>query len=148
MTTKFPPSPQPSTALREREKSRARALRVDSTDAERLIWRHLRDRRLGGFKFRCQHPVGSYFADFACLEAMLIVELDGGQHFKPAALLAAERRTAALKKHGFDVLRFDNGQVLSPVEGVLTAILDRLESHHPHPNPLPQAGEGARQIRS
>jgi len=129
--------------VRERAGVRARELRRSSPDAERALWQRLRNRQLGGFKFRRQHPIGSYFADFACLEAQLIVELDGGQHFEPAALEADARRTEALSRHGFHVLRFDNRQALTETDAVLTHILHWLESHHPHPNPLPQAGEGA-----
>ena len=58
-------------------KAKARALRQASTDAERALWYRLRDRRLAGHKFRRQHPVGPYFADFACVEAGLVIELDG-----------------------------------------------------------------------
>ena len=64
---------------RERVRVRARALRTSSTDAEALLWHHLRDRRLAGYKFRRQRPIGAYFADFACLESALVVELDGGR---------------------------------------------------------------------
>jgi very-short-patch-repair endonuclease len=130
---------------RERAGVRARELRSVSTDAERLIWRHLRKRNLAGFKFRRQHAVGPYFADFACLETALVVELDGGQHFEPAAQVADARRTLALKRAGFTVLRFDNRQVLAETEAVLQAIHDWLRSQRPHPNPLPQVGEGERQ---
>ncbi|MES2992059.1 MAG: DUF559 domain-containing protein [Pseudomonadota bacterium] len=123
---------------------RARELRQSSPDAERQIWNALRDRRLDGYKFRRQHPVGRYFADFACVEAMLIVELDGGQHFEPEAIEADAQRTRALNADGFHVMRFDDRQALVEREGVLTVILAWLHLHHPHPNPLPQAGEGVR----
>jgi adenine-specific DNA-methyltransferase len=119
-------------------------LRSSSTDAEQLIWRHLRNRGIAGFKFRRQHPVGSYIADFACIEAGLIVEIDGGQHFEPEALEADRHRTAVLQRTGFVVVRFDNWQVLRETESVLASIHDYLQ-RHPHPNPLPQAGEGANQ---
>jgi very-short-patch-repair endonuclease len=59
---------------------RARGLRQTMTDAERVLWRHLRNRQLSGFKFRRQHEVDRYIVDFVCTEALLIVELDGGQH--------------------------------------------------------------------
>jgi very-short-patch-repair endonuclease len=130
--------------LRERVGVRARALRQSSTDAERLIWSHLRNRQLAGFKFRRQHPVGPFFADFACLEAKLIVEIDGGQHFEPEAAEKDRRRTAALKNSGFDVMRFDNRQVLLETDAVLESILNQLQARHPHPNPPPQVGEGAK----
>ena len=145
LASAMPQRPNPAGSLsreRERVRVRARALRDGSTDAERLLWRHLRDRRLDGHKFRRQHPVGSYFADFACIETRLIIELDGGQHFEPDAAEADERRTKVLVAHGFDVLRFDNRQVLIETSAVLNVIHDWLLSKHPHPDPLPRAGEG------
>ena len=71
---------------------RARQLRQSPPDAERALWQDLRDRQILGQKFRRQHPVGRYFADFACIEAMLIVELDGGQHFSDEGMAAVARR--------------------------------------------------------
>jgi adenine-specific DNA-methyltransferase len=132
----------PLSRERERARVRARALRQASPDAERLLWRHLRDRRLGGCKFRRQHPVGPFFAEFACVESHLIVELDGGQHVEPEAVQADARRTQVLKAHGFHVLRFDDRQMLTATEAVLSAIHDWLHSNPPHPSPLPLAGEG------
>jgi very-short-patch-repair endonuclease len=128
--------------LRERVGVRARGLRQSSTDAERLLWHHLRDRRLARFKFRRQHPIGPYFADFACIDAHLVVELDGAQHFERDAQAKDVRRTASMSAAGWQVLRFDNGQVLQETQGVLQAILGALHSNSPHPSPLPQAGEG------
>ena len=127
---------------RERVRVRARELRKSSPDAERAIWNAVRNRQLGGYKFRRQHPVARYFADFACVEAQLIVELDGGQHFEPEVIEADRRRTDELKRAGFKVLRFTDREALMERDGVLTRILDWLHIHHPHPNPLPQAGEG------
>lgn len=133
------PACRPERALQVR----ARALRSHSTDAERLLWQRLRDRRLEGFKFRRQHPVAGYIADFACLEARLIVELDGGQHFEPEAQVKDQGRTAVLQRAGFTVLRFDNRQMLQETDAVLAVVRDWLLVTHPHPNPLPRAGEGA-----
>ena len=134
--------------LRERARVRARALRQSSPDAEQALWQALRNRQLDGYKFRRQRPVGGYFADFACIEAMLIVELDGGQHFEPAAAAADVRRTVELNRLGYEVLRFTNREALMERDAVLTQILNWLQTHHPHPhpNPLPQAGEGAEQV--
>ena len=81
---------------RQKASVRARTLRQASTDAERALWDRLRDRRLAGHKFRRQHPVGPYFADFACVQAGLVIELDGGQHFHPTNAGADARRTAAM----------------------------------------------------
>ena len=128
----------PLSRLRERVRVRARELRTAPTDAESLLWSHLRDRRLAGFKFRRQRAIGPYFADFACLEAMLVVELDGGQHAQAAAY--DEDRTRFMQHRGFRVLRFWNNDVLMHTSTVLEQILDACQ--HPHPHPLPQAGEG------
>ena len=127
---------------------RARELRQTSPDAERALWQALRDRQIGGHKFRRQHPVGRYFADFACIEAMLIVELDGGQHFSPEGIAADARRTVELNGFGYHVLRFTDREVLVEREAVRLCIFNWLEANgprpnrDPHPNPLPPAGEG------
>ena len=121
----------------------AATLRRDRTEAEECFWRSVRNRELGGFKFRFQHSLYPYVADFACLGAMLIVEIDGGQH-------SEERdagRSAFLESKGFEVLRFWNNDVLENLAGVLTVVLAALERRaeevrRPSPNPLPQAGEG------
>ncbi|MBN9086850.1 MAG: DUF559 domain-containing protein [Reyranella sp.] len=84
--------------------SYAQELRNTATEAEKLLWRHLRGRQLNGFKFRRQHPMGKYVCDFVCLEAGLIVELDGSQHVIDAPYDA--RRDAYLRQHGYRVLRF------------------------------------------
>ena len=124
---------------------RARELRKTSPEAEQRLWQRLRDRQVAGCKFRRQRPIGPYFADFACIEAKLIVELDGGQHFEPDATKADAERTAALNAFGFTVLRFSDREALAETEGVLLASFNWLQLYHahPHPNPLPRAGEGA-----
>jgi very-short-patch-repair endonuclease len=96
--------PSPLSRLRERARVRARSLRKDQTDAEALLWSKLRNRQLLGLKFRRQHPSGNYFADFACIEIGLIVELDGGQHGEDKNAGYDERRTGELRAMGFDVL--------------------------------------------
>jgi very-short-patch-repair endonuclease len=97
---------------------RARALRRAVTDAEEHLWAWLRDRQLEGTEFRRQEPIAGYVADFACIEAMLVVELDGGQHTPERDA----KRTAALVRAGFAVLRFWNNDVLAHVEGLLAVI--------------------------
>ncbi len=104
----------------------ARQLRKEQTDAERLMWSLLRDRRLAGFKFRRQHPVERYILDFYCHEARLAVELDGGQHNEPDARARDEQRASFLEARGIRVLRFWNNDVLNNTEGVLQAIYDAL----------------------
>ncbi|HUI34782.1 MAG TPA: endonuclease domain-containing protein [Stellaceae bacterium] len=118
-------------------KARARRLRAGSTDAERALWRELRQRQLG-YRFRRQFPIPPYIADFACLEARLIVEADGGQH---NFANADRQRDEFLTGKGWRVLRFWNNDILQNRAGVLQLIAKELGTH-PHPNPPPLAGEG------
>ena len=103
--------------------------------AEARLWRPLRDRRLGGFRFRRQHPVGNFIADFFCDEAKLAIEIDGGGHgFRQQAAYDAER-TAELGKRGVRVLRFWNDQVVGKesLDEVLKMILGALRETPPSP---------------
>ena len=102
----------------------ARALRKDPTDAERHMWNHLRARRLNGFKFRRQRPFGPYVCDFICLEASVVVELDGGQH--ATQMTYDESRDAFFRSYGFRVLRFWNTDALSKTDIVLETIVRAL----------------------
>lgn len=101
----------------------AKTLRANMTEAEHKLWSHIRDRQLLGFKFVRQLPVGPFIADFACREADLIIELDGGQH---AGSLRDEQRTQLLAEHGYAVIRFWNHDVLNNLDGVLEAIAAHL----------------------
>lgn len=125
-------------------KERARMLRKNMTDAEQLLWRHLRNRELGGYKFRRQKPIGPFIVDFVCLEKRMVVEVDGGHH--ASQLDADQERSTYLEKKGFRILRFWNNEVLNETESVLSLILDILEGNSsnvtPHPDPLPFRGEG------
>ncbi|HEV8392443.1 MAG TPA: DUF559 domain-containing protein [Dongiaceae bacterium] len=98
----------------------ARSLRKNMTDAERSLWRYLRLRQLDGHKFRRQVRIGPYIADFACLNQLIVIEVDGGQHADARAYDA--RRDDYMRGQGFRVLRFWNNDVLSNVEGVWEAI--------------------------
>ncbi|MDZ7736172.1 MAG: endonuclease domain-containing protein [Gammaproteobacteria bacterium] len=105
---------------------RARNLRKNSTDAERLLWRHLRDRQLQGYKFRRQQTIGPYIVDFICLEQRLIVEVDGGQHQQQGEY--DDRRTRWLEDEGYRIIRFWNHDVLSNIDSVLTQISAALQN--------------------
>ena len=102
---------------------RARTLRSTMTEAENRLWYNLRDRRLAGFKFVRQLPIAGYYADFACKDAMLIIEADGGQHGSDRDV----QRDIVLKQEGFTILRFWNHDILSNTEAVLQAILATLQ---------------------
>ena len=108
------------------------------TDAERALWQHLRGRQLSGFKFRRQHPYGDYILDFVSFDAMLVIEVDGGQHQSSTAYDRV--RTQFLLSAGFRVLRFWNNQVLKEIDTVRERIWNALPTH-PLPN-LPPEGEG------
>jgi very-short-patch-repair endonuclease len=99
-------------------KQRARELRATATDAESLLWRHLRSGQLGGIKFRRQHPMPPYILDFYCEAARLVVELDGSQHGEEIDA----QRTLSLEARGVMVLRFWNDQVLKETVPVLEEI--------------------------
>lgn len=118
--------------------SHARHLRTHSTDAERVLWRHLRAYRLRGHKFRRQAPIGRYIVDFVCFEMRLVIELDGGQHAERTKY--ESDRTAWLRRQGFRVLRFWNTDVLNNLEGVREVIAEACAGGPPLPNPPPQGG--------
>lgn len=110
----------------------SRRLRLNATDAERLLWQSLRKDALG-VRFRRQHPIGRYIVDFACVEARLVVEVDGGQH-------GPERdgeRDASLSAAGWQVLRYWNNEVMEHLAGVVAdisrAIAERVVKGSPPP---------------
>ena len=126
----------------------ARHLRRNMTDVERHLWRRLRDRQVKGFKFRRQHPFREYVLDFVCLEAKVVIELDGSQHFDTQSHDAV--RTSQLEAAGFQVLRFWNNEVLSNIEGVLEIVWRALpeEIRPPPSRPSPLQGEGENSVRA
>jgi very-short-patch-repair endonuclease len=118
-----------------RLRARARELRNNPTDAERVLWSQLRFWQLDGYKFRRQQPLGQYIVDFICLEKRVVVEVDGGQHSQQ---VDAERDTW-LRDEGFIVLRFWNHEVLKNIETVKEVIFKAL-SNTPYLSPSPQGG--------
>lgn len=103
------------------DRTKARQLRKNMTEAERRLWKHLRLRHFGGHKFRRQQPIGKYIVDFVCLEKKLIIEVDGGQHTEQGGYDL--KRSTLLEKQGFRVLRFWDNQVLKEIEGVKETII-------------------------
>ncbi len=112
----------PTWKVSSRLRSNARALRRNSTDAERILWSELRGHRLNGAGFRRQVPIESCVADFICHAAKLVVEIDGGQHFSDQIELADMARSAVIEAKGFMVLRFTNYDVMKNRTGVLETI--------------------------
>ncbi|HEY2106638.1 MAG TPA: endonuclease domain-containing protein [Candidatus Binataceae bacterium] len=106
----------------ETPRERARRLRTESTAEELRLWTQLRGKRFAGFKFRRQHRIGPYFADFCCIARHLVIELDGSQHAEEEKERTDSLRTAYLEEQGYRVMRFWNNQINTELEGVLQAI--------------------------
>ena len=105
-----------------------RELRQDSTEAEKLLWAVLRNRKLNGLKFRRQHPLDKFIVDFYCNEKKLVVELDGNVHDEKANKEYDEARTAMLTGLNVIVLRFKNEEVITNMKDVLKKISDVAET--------------------
>ncbi len=103
----------------------SRVLRQRQTPAEAAFWEFVRDRRLGGYKFRRQHPIDRFVADFCCPDKMLVVEIDGSFHDDRQE--ADAQRTAVLSKHGYRVIRFTNRDVEKNQDYVVSKLLSALE---------------------
>ncbi len=104
----------------QRHRTFARSMRRDSTKAENVLWQTLRNRQLGGLKFKRQAPLDGYILDFVCFEARLIVEVDGGQHGQSQHDVARDRHFAA---QGFLTMRMWNDEVLGNLDGICLTIL-------------------------
>jgi very-short-patch-repair endonuclease len=122
---------KPTWKVPDRLRSNARALRRNSTDAEKILWSELRGHRLNGAGFRRQVPIENYIADIVCHAARLVIELDGGQHFSDQAEQADARRSTAIEAKGFLVLRFSNYDVMTNREGVLETIATAVAARAP-----------------
>jgi very-short-patch-repair endonuclease len=150
---------RPQWKVPSRLRGNARALRRNSTDAERILWSQRRDHRLSGASFRRQAPIEGYVADFVCHSARLVIELDGGQNFSDEAERADSTRTAAIAANGFKILRFSNHDVMVNRSGVLETIaatiaaraptltLPRTRGRGPTDLPLKGGGEAGRGTR-
>ena len=103
----------------------ARQNRREMTESETVLWNVLRN-EFRGVKFRRQHPIGDYIADFLCLKAKLVIEVDGGYHDKPQQQLEDQWRTEFLQSKGYRVIRFTNEEVSSQLKGVISRIKEEL----------------------
>lgn len=110
----------------------ARDLRKNMTEAEQILWRRLRRKQILGVPFYRQKPLAQYIVDFYCAAAMLVIELDGSQHYTPDAQQYDAARTQTLEAMGLRVLRFDNQQVFQELEAVIGVIFAEVEARlHP-----------------
>ena len=103
---------------------RSRSLRATETESERLLWSILRAKQLCKLKFRRQHPIGPFFADFACVERQLVIEIDGGYHEE--VVESDLEREEYLNQHGWTVIRFTDKEVEQDAEAVARAIANHL----------------------
>ena len=122
------------------QRLKAHRLRTGATDAEKLLWRHLRRLDISGSHFRRQVPIGPYIVDFACMAARLVIEVDGSQHGDADNLLRDDKRTLWLEAEGYRVLRFWNNDVTQRMNGVLESIYAAVHgSAGAEPKPLKHA---------
>lgn len=118
-----------------RSRSLARSLRRRMTDAELILWSRLRRGQMDGWKFRRQHPIGPYVADFACVEGGLVVEVDGATHATDREIAHDQRRTAFIETKGFTMFRAGNIEIYNNLEGVLDGVLAALPPSDPDQGP-------------
>ncbi|MES1984668.1 MAG: endonuclease domain-containing protein [Pseudomonadota bacterium] len=118
----------------------AKRLRRHMTDAEKLLWHHLRNAQICQVKFRRQQPIGRYIADFVSQERRLIVEADGGHHMGSDHDL---ERDAWLQRTGYTVLRFSNIDILTNIEGVVARLVSVLDASPSPTTPRPQAAKAS-----
>ena len=107
--------------------NRARVLRANATSAEAVLWSKPRNRQLGNRKFVRQHPIGSYFADFACRDVMLVVEIDGETHGTESEIERDALRESFMRREGYRILRVPNRDVYDSLDGVLDSIWHAVE---------------------
>jgi very-short-patch-repair endonuclease len=113
----------------EEQFNNARSLRRKMTEAERILWNELKDRKMNGLKFRRQHPIHYYIADFYCHEKKLIIEVDGGIHKDKAIREHDENRSAEFERLGIRVIRITNEQVLNFLGAVIDTIKKSLSDN-------------------
>ena len=106
----------------------ARELRKNQTEAEELLWSRIRRKQILGVQFKRQRPIGRYIVDFYGVEAKLVIEVDGSQHFEPDAVAYDFERTKFLETQGLKVIRFDNLQVFNELESVLAVIYEEVKT--------------------
>ncbi len=112
---------------RTSEKEKRRRLRNAMTEPEIILWSRLKNKQVGGYKFRRQYSVGPYILDFYCPEKKLAIEVDGGSHFTEDGMAYDRVRESAIGQFGIHFLRFTNADIRENLYGVLTVIDDTLK---------------------
>ncbi|MBI5183858.1 MAG: endonuclease domain-containing protein [Nitrospinae bacterium] len=131
--------------MRRNNIERCRNLRKNQTDAEKKLWTILRNRQLHGVKFRRQFSIGRYILDFYSPEYRLSIEADGGQHYEDKGRQRDDLRTRELNKFGVEIVRFNDREILTNIEGIYEIIKNTIEKQcPPSPQSSPQRGEEVR----
>lgn len=115
-------------------KDNRKKLRSNSTDAEIILWSRIKNKQLGGYRFRRQHSIGPYIADFYCPKLKLVIELDGCQHNLEENIAYDKERTAYLNSLNIKVIRYWNNEVLTNLNGVLEDLMNKFTPTQPPPN--------------
>ncbi len=102
---------------------KAKALRKDETQAEKILWAKLRNNQLKGYKFRRQHPIGLYIVDFYCHQLKLIIEIDGEYHNTQEQIEKDKERTQNLETYGLHLIRFSNKDIMQNLEKIISEIM-------------------------
>jgi len=105
---------------------KAKALRKNETEAEKILWERLRNNQLKGYKFRRQHPISLFIADFYCHQLKLIIEIDGEYHNLPEQIEKDLERTRILESNGLQLIRFTNEEVQENLENVIAKITSKI----------------------
>ena len=119
----------------------SRNLRSNMTDAEQLLWSKLRRKQILGLQFYRQKPLANYIVDFYCAAANLVIELDGSQHFEAEHQIKDQERDRVLESMGIRVLRFDNRQVLTELDAVMSVVFSTVEKQIPPSPPFTKGGD-------
>jgi very-short-patch-repair endonuclease len=114
-------------------KNTARTLRKNMTDTEKLLWSRIRRKQLKGYQFYRQKTIGNYIVDFYCPSAMLVIELDGSQHYTEEGRQKDKLRDQYLIGLGFQVMRYPSTEVFSTIDGIIDEIYEQLHEESPQP---------------
>ena len=110
----------------KKNKTHSRNLRSNQTDAEMLLWSHIRRKQINNIQFYGQRPIGNFIVDFYAPSVRLVIEVDGGQHFEEVNIERDKKRDAYLRQLNLKVLRFDNLQVLQSIDDVLEVVFEEI----------------------
>jgi len=116
---------------------KAQFLRKNETESEKNLWGKLKNNQLKGFKFRRQHPIGLYIADFYCHKLKLIIEVDGEYHNLPEQIEKDKERTQILESNGLQLIRFTNNEIQKNLEQIISEIIIKIDKiiHSQNSNP-------------